>query len=542
MKKIAITILFTAATIAGFAQNANDAYMFSENHYEGTARTIAMGNAFTALGGDLGSININPAGSAVANYSQITITPSWSFTASTAQGAPLPDTDSRPGYFQNKMTSRTNDFNMSNVGYTLYWNTGRKSGLKSLVFGLVSNETNTWNGDIYATGTNATTSFMGAVANTATLNGYLSSDLASDDAYNFMPWREVAAFQSGMISTWGGHDNQYVGATETIYHDPETNKDYIYLSGPIQQTFNRNVIGNKEDFIINLGGNISDFIYVGANLGLTYISYHENWSFMEEAINQNDFEIELTDGQNIYFQNMKYDYNYNVEGSGIYGKFGVLVTPGYGLRFGAAIQTPTSTTMEETWTEDGEVQFTSGKYTAYSPYGNATYTYYSPMRANFGFAYTYGRLGLISLDYELADYNTMRYDTSNGDREYFTAVNNDIRSRYGVSHMLRAGIEFKPLPELSIRAGYNLTTSGEKYDSWGNKINQKVQAASFGLGYSSKGSFFADAAVQTRFLNAEYFMPYEDYTDELGQIIEYAPEIISARSLWKAVLTFGWRF
>ena len=263
---------------------------------------------------------------------------------------------------------------------------------------------------------------------------------------------------------------------------------------------------------------------------------------MEEAINQNDFSIPLEGGETIYFQNMQYDYNYNVEGSGIYGKFGVIVTPGYGLRFGAAIQTPTTTTMEETWTEDGAVQFSSGKYNAYSPYGSASYTYYSPMRANFGFAYTYGGLGLISLDYELADYNTMKYDTSNGDREYFTAVNNDIRARYGLSHMLRAGIEVKPLPEFAIRAGYNLTTSGEKFDSWGNPVSQNVQSASFGLGYSSKGSFFADAAVQTRLLNAEYFMPYEDYIDGDGNIIEYAPEIRSDRSLWKAVLTFGWRF
>ena len=93
-----------------------------------------------------------------------------------------------------------------------------------------------------------------------------------------------------------------------------------------------------------------------------------------------------------------------------------------------------------------------------------------------------------------------------------------------------------------MRAGYSLTTSGEKYDSWGNPLSQKTQTASLGLGYSSKGSFFADAAVQTRILNSEYFMPYEDYTDETGAIIEYAPEIVSHRSLWKAVLTLGWRF
>ena len=340
-----------------------------------------------------------------------------------------------------------------------------------------------------------------------------------------------------MISPFDGFEDMYAGACDTVIYDPDKKLYEVFLSHPIRQDFKHNVIGNKEDFVFNLGANISDFIYVGANLGLTYISYNESWSFMEEAINLNDFGIPIDGGETIYFHNMQYDYNYNVEGSGIYGKFGVLVTPGYGLRFGAAIQTPTTTTMEETWTEDGAVKFSSGKYTAYSPYGTGGYTYYSPMRANFGFAYTYGKFGLISVDYEVTDYSQMRYDTNNGDRKHFTDVNNEIKERYGVSHMLRAGLEVKPLPELAIRAGYNLTTSGEKIDSWGNAISQNTQSASFGLGYSSKGPFFADAAVQTKFLNKQYFRPYQDYIDGV-----LSPEIVSHRSLWKAVLTLGWRF
>ena len=75
MRKTAISFLLMLAAAAGYAQSAYDGLLFSENNYEGTARSVAMGNAFTALGGDLGSITINPAGSAVAGYSQFTITP-----------------------------------------------------------------------------------------------------------------------------------------------------------------------------------------------------------------------------------------------------------------------------------------------------------------------------------------------------------------------------------------------------------------------------------------------------------------------------------
>ena len=106
MRKTAITILLSLASAAvSYAQTAYDALMFSENNYEGTARSVAMGNAFTALGGDLGAVTINPAGSAVANYSQFTITPSLTFTSNTAQGV-SPYSDGSLPYFQKAMRSR----------------------------------------------------------------------------------------------------------------------------------------------------------------------------------------------------------------------------------------------------------------------------------------------------------------------------------------------------------------------------------------------------------------------------------------------------
>ena len=56
------------------AQNINDVLRYSTEDLQGTARFQAMGGAFGALGGDLSAINVNPAGSAVFNYSQFTVT------------------------------------------------------------------------------------------------------------------------------------------------------------------------------------------------------------------------------------------------------------------------------------------------------------------------------------------------------------------------------------------------------------------------------------------------------------------------------------
>ena len=543
MKKTAITILLSLAAVASYAQTAYDALMFSENNYEGTARSVAMGNAFTALGGDLGAVTINPAGSAVAGYSQVTITPSLTFTTNTTKGV-SPYTDGSLPYFQREMRAKMTNLDLPNIGVTYNYKTNRTSGVKNITFGFMVNQTNSWDEDIYANGTNSTTSFMGAVAADASINGYLAADLAAEDAYSFLPWKAVTAYQSGMISTFGGYEDQYVGASELIFQNSATGDTEITIGGPLEQTYGRRVEGGKYDYIFNIGANISDFVYIGANLGLTTIEYTSDEYFMEEAVNQSDFEIALDNGESMYFNKMKYKYSYNANGTGVYGKFGVIVTPGGGFRIGAAIQTPTITSMTETWAEDGETTFSNQKYSAMSPYIEGSYSFRSPMRANFGAAYTFGQFGLVSVDYEMCDYSQMRYDTSNSDRSYFQEVNADINERFGISHMLRAGLELKPVNCLAIRAGYGMATSAERIDTWGDRKNtQFTQTAALGLGYSSKKSFYLDAAVQTRFINDVYIMPYEDYIiDADGYVLEPAPQISNHLSLWKALLTFGWRF
>ena len=466
MRKIAITIILSLAAVVSYAQTAYDALMFSENYYEGTARTVAMGNAFTALGGDLGAITINPAAGAISGYSQYTITPALTFSTNKVQGV-SPYADGSLPYFQREMKSTDAGFAIPNMGLNFSWETGRKRGLKSMNFGFVVNQTNTWNENIYANGTNSTTSFMGALATEATLNGYDAADLDATNAYEYMPWSLVSAYQSGMISTYGGYSNNYIGASQDFYYNSAQREYVKEVKGQLEQTYGHQIEGTKQEYIFNWGGNISDFIYIGANLGFSSITYAYDTYFTEKAVNPDEFDLEFDNGEIIYFHQMKYSHTYRADGLGVFGKLGVIVTPGYGLRFGAAIQTPTATTMTESWTDDGDTKFSTGSFSALSPYIEAEYTFFSPMRANFGAAYTLGQLGLISVDYEVADYSKMKYDTNNSDRQYFEEVNSDIRKRFGKSNMLRIGLEVKPLPELAIRAGYGYTTSAEKLDEMG---------------------------------------------------------------------------
>ena len=189
-----------------------------------------------------------------------------------------------------------------------------------------------------------------------------------------------------------------------------------------------------------------------------------------------------------------------------------------------------------------------------SPEGEYSYNLVSPFRFNVGAAYTFGSVGLISLDYEMCDYSGMQFnEIGTNDNSAFDAVNEDIRTVMGISHEFRAGAEVKPIPELAIRAGYGFITSAipsdvyyENQYLW-ERTEGNVQNYSLGLGYSSNGSFFADAAVRLTKYADTFIRPYEYYTydNAWNQDIDTSvltPEIWSRRMLWNVILTIGFRF
>lgn len=544
MRKIIFISALIFISFAAGAQTIYDGLTYSERNYEGTARSMAMGNAFTALGGDLGAVGINPAGTAVAKYSQISLTPAISIAANSAMV-----TGATEGY-RNTATA----FAMPNYGLVINWNTSRSSGLKNVTFGFVANQVNDFGGEVYAAGRNDQTTFMGAMADEATKMNLSGSNLNMNNAYDYDPYKYVVGYQSGMISTFGGNDNQFVGASELIF-DQDGNT-YMELGGPIDQTYGRRVTGKKTDFIFNLGFNISDFLYIGANLGVTSMNYYYSDYFKETAVDPADFEIDLDNGERMYFDRMKYSHTFNAETSGVYGKFGFILTPGFGLRIGAAVQTPTATTVREDWYMDGKTEFTDHRYdaSAGSPHDSDQYAFSEPWRANFGIAYTFGKTVAISADYEFCDYTDMKFkrDAFNDDREYFIDMNKLIKETFRTSHMLRVGLEIKPVDRMAIRAGYGLATSPDKDEfayalttedaakglGWISRRSiAPAQNVAFGLGFISRKSFFADVACRYSFKTEEYFIPYDTYLETIQ-----SPEYTIAKDSWKVLLTFGWRF
>lgn len=576
MKRTIFTALLSLTAIAAGAQTMYDGLNYSQNNYYGTARSIGMGNAMTAVGGDLGSIGINPAGSAVAGYSQFTITPNLTISSMNASYSAYPVGGA--DRFTNEQNKRLTRFSMPNIGLTFNWKTGNGSGLKAITYGLVVNGTNNFTGKMLAGGRNDKTSYQSAMAVAADgydmdfLNGYsIDKDgkrvhrgwdypyYYGDDFQNdpnkgkFAPWNVIANAQAGSIANYGDTDDpsyywRYRATTEGYSNtgEKDANGNYIYdifLAGPLNQAYSRNITGSKYDVLFNVGFNFGDTFFVGANLGVTSLNYNYDECYKEAAENPSAFEIDFGDKGKTCFSDYRTRYSYTADGSGVFGKIGFLWRPVDGLRVGAAVQTPTIMEINERWIQDVNLNYTDASFngSAKTPEGEYSYRLRSPYRLNAGAAFTFAGMALVSADYEMTDYSTMKFMSKDGgwSNDTFSSLNDQIRNCMGVSHMVRVGAEFKPLPEIAVRAGYNFTTTPE-YVCEGNsktKLNDRINAFSVGLGYSSNGSFFADIAARMTMLADEYISPYADYLSDLA-----SPMILNKRDIYNVTATIGWRF
>ena len=552
-----VIILLSALTAFALGASAQDSYygeLLSRNNYYGTARSIALGGAMTALGGDLGSITYNPAGSAVNDYCQITISPGIVISTTGASYDPL----GMDNYGSPYRTNHTK-FILPNMGINLIFYP-EESWITATSFGFIANTTNNYLSYTTGMGSNSSSSFLGGLA--AGANGL---------SFANMPLGLQVGYNANQFGEYGPIDSfNYVGGNQALSADEKR----IYVPGELTQTALYNTWGSKTDYITNLGFNVNDTFYFGFNLGLTSLTYRREELFNEAAVQPEQFATVQYDAQDklvtTCYLSSTNGYKLNSTALGVYGRFGFIWLPTGSLRIGAAIQTPTAYSIDEEW-----------GYTATTNYDNAdfcgsdrgsssdTYSFRSPYIFDAGIAYTAPGVGLISLDYELMDYSVMKYsypDSGFMAEDVWAMTNYINRTFCGVSHSIRAGVEFKPSPELALRAGYSFVSDPEKWytDNNGNRVNAETwegysqpityggkfdsytHAISAGLGYSSPGSFFADFAVRSTFCPLTYYSPYYygyEPMDKAGKALAVkTPMETLDRKLIDVVATIGWRF
>ncbi|MBR4000770.1 MAG: hypothetical protein IKI89_00185 [Bacteroidales bacterium] len=522
MKRLYFAGLLLFAAVSLQAQTLDGAILAAENNYYGTARTMALGNAVSALGGDLGSIGINPAGSAVANYSQVTFSPGF-INSRIGTSFTSPEGDK---YFN--QLNRTSG-KLPNVGTTMVFPVGGKGSGSSFTFGFVANTTNVYSETFSVYGKNASTSQLSALAQLA--NG-IDHSYFEDGTSGYYDLQ--TAFDAYLIDEITGTTDQYIGATENKYIDEHTGEIFVELGDQIGQDYYRRRSGSKTDLLFNFGYNYLDQLYLGVNLGLPVLDYRDDFTFTETSLRDGYF-------QTGFRRSEEYEYTEYV-GGGAYAKFGVIWRPIGGLRVAATYQTPTVFSIEERygWSSYLDASEITGNETKAAD-GNFAYTLRTPSITGLGVAYTLAGLGLLSFDWERTNYSKMYYTLDRRNSSEYSSivsdVNADILNNGGSANQYRIGAELMLTPNVALRAGF---TENDRKLSDGSYSTRRSYSG--GLGYASDGSFFIDLALRWNVLPDYYNYPYDLYNDNYTQLVYESPEIIANRRSLDAVVTVGLRF
>ena len=464
MKKIVSIVILTVVCTMGFAQNEDDALRYSRNLFSGTSRFVSMGGAFGALGGDFGSISTNPAGLGIYRKSEFVFTPSFSFhnTSSTYGGNTLDDIKYR--------------MNFENMGMVMTYCNDNEEGWVSAAFTFGYNRLNDYTRSRIMEGKNDKSSITDYFA--ALAYGVTPEELVDD----FGPYRfcEGLAWDSYLIDPKPGSTNyEYISAFDSTYGE--------------KQTKSIDTKGGLGEYVIGLGGNYSNRVYIGGSVGIQNVRYVENVEYIES-----DKEDVINS-----FNKLIVSQNLKTTGSGFNFKFGTIVRVNDWVRVGGAIHTPTFFNLHDEYSSSMVSSFSDtlhgdGKRIE-SPLGTFDYELTTPFRAIGSLGFVLGKAGMIGIDYEFVDYTVARLRSSD---YMFRIENNTIETAYMAVGNIRAGGEYRFGP-FALRAGFGYYPSPYKSGQANDGSHTLVYSGGFGI---RDDNFYFDMGLRVLNYEEKYFM------------------------------------
>ncbi len=553
---IASTLMIPAVSQA---QSAIDLYNMCRPDLRGTARFMSMGGAFTALGGDLSSLNQNPAGIGIYRSSELGLTLNLDFQSSSvsAQGQTTDENQTK--------------FSFNNFGYvgTMPLNS---TGLQSISWGATYSRVVSFDrinsGRIPNLGGMSLSNYIAASSN---VGGYYPDSNAPDGLLfgdNYNPyldgnagWLDILAYQGYVTNdTWNSDGKPNF---QGLMGDNTTGGAW----------FKNREKGYVDEYSFNIGGNVNDMVYWGVGVGVTDMDYRSMTQYGENLDNAyitaqlkspdengND-QFEITNGTADY----ALTNHLHSTGSGFNFKFGVIVKPINEFRIGFAVHTPTWYQMTDTYWGAIDYNYMPSDNNIYNSSLNGCvltnegysasfdYNMRTPWRLMFGLAGVIGKQGLISADYEYRGNNVMQ--ASDVDGYVYEDVKSDVKTIYQATHIFRLGGELRVTPQLSLRVGYSYETSPVKKQAendgefiWTAGTNpsysfdRHTQYVTAGLGYRFS-SFYIDLAYVNKQRETTYhaFTPlFSNYNE--GTMVQGSPSAKVKDNNNQVVLSFGYKF
>lgn len=432
MKKIFIIAILFAVTFTSYSQSLGYqdlGILFSKNDNNGSARFTAMSGAFGAVGGDISAININPAGIAVFNNS------SFSATFNSR------NSDITSNYYGNSLTTQSQNFNISNAGAVLVFDSAYTSDWSKFAVGFSYRITKDFTDSFSAQGNSGVATFRDYPLdnNNPTIDYNIADEQRFSNTYN----GEISEFNMAFSSV---HQKKlYVGLALNFY-------ELNFSQQALLTEFNSDGNGNELD--ANL---YQENIVIGtgfsANVGFIYKA-HPNFRF-GLAYQTPTWFTEVLESTNI------------TNNDGYFGDTEIAVSNDNLIYSNTA----------------------NGNF----PVEESLYRLKTPSSLTASAAFIFGKNGLLSVDYSNKNFQNLNLSNQN-----FTQENQFFQNELRNTHNINIGGEWR-LDRFSLRGGYRF-----EQDPYKTSLStDNLEGYSLGAGYNF-GNFKLDFSYIDSNRTADY--------------------------------------
>ncbi len=510
--KIVTLSAFLGAFVPTMAQDFSDALRFNSNDVIGTARSQAMAGAFGAVGADLTSMSINPAGMGLYRATELGFTLGVNVIKDDAS------------FFQTNASADRVKMSFNQLGVNFSIGRMREEGGGAVAHSIFIgyNRLADFNNKQNYVDRFSKNSLLDYFCMDEQATGPLTGGLAYD-AYLTNDTVRTGSTGRFTYNVW----EEFVGdGINPNFRIDENGDGLIVLNQHVTEN------GSKGDIPIGYAVNISNKLYIGGSLNLRTLSFERTTT-----------HTEFFEGYTVYVGDpTEFSYrNYlNQDAAGVCFNLGVIYRPISALRVGFALHSPTFYHVNERfWAEVTNPSL--NKPTLSSDEYEYEYKYRAPSRFIVSVAGVFGRIGMLSVDFEHTNNQRSKFSATD-DADYVTvnAYDNMNTLMKGnvleASNTLRVGGELSVLKPLYIRAGYRKTTNSIKKPFYVNE--PESYACSGGIGFR-RSNFFVDLTYVCDVKKSDrWVLPdsAEPYTYE-----DNAPAW-QEQKRHSGVVTFGFRF
>ena len=497
-----------------------------------TARSAAMAGAMTSLGADASSLSINPAGVGMYRTNELTFTPMMSFTRARNNAQP----------FEGNSKNR---FAVGNFGVVVKLRES-STGVTAINMGLSYNRLADYNYkySFSNAGVAGNASIADVYAGQLAASGITSAQLKQNyDNFGNFRWSHYDPTYWGAIL---GYKTGLVGDTSGAW-----GRDMVVPNAAVDNFTTVESKGRADEWVWSLGINFNSKFYLGMSLGASTISQEKHIYYGEGYRYSNNPQ------QNYCMEYFNYDQITQMKGTGINFKIGAIYRPIESLRVGVAFHTPTyyNVTYKYQGGMTSQVKAINNVdgYTVNSqgyidpPFseqtelliddGDYSWRFTTPTRLMVGASYTVAKQLILSVDYERDWYNTMRMKNS----PYGPLYKGFIKDEFKGSNTVRAGAEWRFIPQMAIRLGYGLWSGAldDNDEVYSSPVIYRTEYMSTGLGIALSKHFTIDLAYM---YSKNNLTPYKTFYGYNANVDIASPTFRTSISRHNAMMTLTVKF